>query len=133
MLRKTLLTVASVALIFTIYSLVELHRVSTNQAESDDKHFFATEFKSFKTAGSVVQRAIWRSSKSLGAATGSSDDELAEELPGPDIERLEQCVIYRNTELCKCDDRDTIHGVHGAAWGVSLKTELLSSEYCATM
>jgi hypothetical protein len=78
---------AVVVLAFTIYSLSELHRVSTDQAESDNKQFFATEFKS---AGSVVKRAFLRSRSSLGTTE-----------EGPPIERLGQCIMYRNTELCE--------------------------------
>ena len=91
---SSLLTIAGllgVLLIFgSIYSLVELHIASADQAEHDDTRQgrFATEFK-------LVSRAIkraWR--QSLVASDDSDNVDVI-----PPAERLGQCVVYPNTDM----------------------------------
>ena len=73
----------------SIYSLVELHIASTNEAEQDtDRHGrFATEFKFVSQA---IKKA-WR--HSLDGSKESNVDVI------PPPERLGQCIVYPNTDM----------------------------------
>ena len=111
----------------TIYSLLDLHRASTDRKEGEDAHQrFATEFKVVsKSLGQAVKRA-WRqhSTTNVDLPSPSSSKRLPEDIydEPPPAEKLGQCIIYRNTNLREQSIQHTRSVAHVSgswffAWG----------------
>ena len=91
-----LLLLGAILVIATLFSLQELHRVSTDEKDMEDtRHRFATEFKmvtsSVESVGTAIKRA-WRHNLAATSESPTTDDP-------PPTEKQGQCIVYRRTDL----------------------------------